>query len=342
MKIIDMRSDTVTTPTEKMRKAMYEAEVGDDVYHDDPTVNKLEELAAQIIGKEAALFVPSGTFGNQLAILTHTFRGDEIILPSSNHIFVHEAGAPAVISNVQLYILDDPYGMPSIERIEKAIREDDIHYPRTGLICMENAHSSGKVIPLDYLQQVHELAVKYHIPVHLDGARIFNAAIALNVNAKQISATAESVMFCLSKGLAAPVGSILAGTREFIEKARRGRKLMGGAMRQVGILAAAGIVALTEMIDRLAEDHENAKILAQLLSNIPHVKVFEDQLDINMVFFKFDLIPAKVFVSEMFRRGIKINPPFDGIYRFVTHKDVSKQDIYTVARIFEEIVKSYL
>lgn len=342
MKIIDMRSDTVTTPTEKMRKAMYEAEVGDDVYQDDPTVNKLEELAAQIIGKEAALFVPSGTFGNQLAILTHTLRGDEIILPSSNHIFVHEAGAPAVISNVQLYILDDPYGMPSIERIEKAIREDDIHYPRTGLICMENAHSSGKVISLDYLQRVHELAAKYHIPVHLDGARIFNAAIALNVDAKQISATAESVMFCLSKGLAAPVGSILAGTREFIEKARKGRKLMGGAMRQVGVLAAAGIVALTEMIDRLAEDHENAKTLAHLLSNIPHVKVFEDQLDINMVFFKFDLIPAKVFVSEMFKRGIKINPPFDGVYRFVTHKDVSKQDMYTVARIFEEIIKSYV
>lgn len=342
MKIIDIRSDTVTTPTEKMRKAMYEAEVGDDVYKDDPTVNKLEELAAQIIGKEAALFVPSGTFGNQLAILTHTLRGDEVIVPSSNHIFVHEVGAPAVISNVQLNILDDPYGMPPIEKIEKAIRDEDIHYPRTGLICMENAHSSGKVIPVDYLRNVHELAIRHHIPVHLDGARIFNAAITLNVDVKQISSTADSVMFCLSKGLAAPVGSILAGTREFVEKARKGRKLMGGAMRQVGILAAAGIVALTEMIDRLIEDHENAKTLAHLLSRIPNVKVFEDQLDINMVFFKFDLIPAKVFVSEMLKKGIKINPPSDGIYRFVTHKDISKQDVYTIANAFEEIIKSYI
>lgn len=342
MKIIDIRSDTVTTPTEKMRKAMYEAEVGDDVYRDDPTVNKLEELAAQTIGKEAALFVPSGTFGNQLAILTHTLRGDEVIVPSSNHIFVHEVGAPAVISNVQLHILDDPYGMPPIEKIEKAIRDEDIHYPRTGLICMENAHSSGKVIPVDYLRNVNELAIRHHIPVHLDGARIFNAAITLNVDVKQISSTADSVMFCLSKGLAAPVGSILAGTREFVEKARKGRKLMGGAMRQVGILAAAGIVALTEMIDRLIEDHENAKTLARLLSRIPNVKVFEDQLDINMVFFKFDLVPAKVFVSEMLKRGIKINPPSDGIYRFVTHKDISKQDVYTIANAFEEIIKSYI
>ncbi len=341
MKIIDIRSDTVTTPTEKMREAMYQAQVGDDVYHDDPTVNELEELAAQIIGKQAAIFVPSGTFGNQLAILTHTLRGDEVIIPSSNHIFVHEAGAPAVISNVQLHLLDDPYGMPPIEKIEKAIRDEDIHFPRTGLICMENAHSSGKVVPVDYLEKVHQLAIKHNIPVHLDGARIFNAAIALNVDVKQISATADSVMFCLSKGLAAPVGSILAGTKEFIEKARRGRKLMGGGMRQAGILAAAGIVALTQMIDRLKEDHENAKILAHLLSNIPHVKVFEDQLDINMVFFKFDLIPAQIFVNEMLKRGIKINPPFDGVYRFVTHKDISKQDLYTITNAFEQIVKSF-
>lgn len=342
MRFIDVRSDTVTTPTERMREAMFNAEVGDDVYQDDPTVNKLEEMAAEIIGKEAALFVPSGTFGNQLAIFTHTLRGDEVIIPSSNHIFVHEAGAPAVISNVQLHILEDPFGMPPIEKIKNAIREEDIHYPRTGLICMENAHSSGKVISVDYLRKVHNLASEHQIPVHLDGARIFNAAIALKVDVKEISATADSVMFCLSKGLAAPVGSILAGTRDFIERARRGRKLMGGGMRQVGILAAAGIVALTEMIDRLPEDHENARTLAHLLSRIPHVKVFEDQLDINMVFFKFDLISPEIFVTEMFKRGVKINPPSDGIYRFVTHKDISKQDVYTVASTFEEIVKSHI
>ncbi|MGJ8455750.1 low-specificity L-threonine aldolase [Pseudothermotoga sp. U03pept] len=340
MRIIDIRSDTVTTPTERMRKAMYEAEVGDDVYQDDPTVNKLEELAAQMVGKQAALFVPSGTFGNQLAIFTHTLRGDEVIVPSSNHIFVHEVGAPAVISNVQLHIIDDSYGMPSIEKIEKAIRDQDIHSPRTGLICMENAHSSGKVVPLEYLKKVKSLADQHRIPVHLDGARIFNAAIALKVDAKEISATADSVMFCLSKGLAAPVGSILAGTKEFIERARKGRKLMGGGMRQVGILAAAGIVALTEMIDRLLEDHENAKLLAKLLSEIPHVKIFEDQLDINMVFFTFDLIPPEIFVKQLLNKGIKINPPFDGVYRFVTHKDISREDVYTVARAFREVVDS--
>lgn len=340
MRIIDIRSDTVTTPTERMRKAMYEAEVGDDVYQDDPTVNKLEELAAQMVGKQAALFVPSGTFGNQLAIFTHTLRGDEVIVPSSNHIFVHEVGAPAVISNVQLHIIDDSYGMPPIEKIEKAIRDQDIHSPRTGLICMENAHSSGKVVPLEYLKKVKSLADQHKIPVHLDGARIFNASIALRVDVKEISATADSVMFCLSKGLAAPVGSILAGTKEFIERARKGRKLMGGGMRQVGILAAAGIVALTEMIDRLLEDHENAKLLAKLLSEIPHVKIFEDQLDINMVFFTFDLIPPEIFVKQMLNKGIKINPPFDGVYRFVTHKDISREDIYTVARAFREVVDS--
>ncbi len=340
--MIDLRSDTVTTPTPEMRKAMFEADVGDDVYGDDPTVNKLQELAAEIVGKEAALFVPSGTFGNQLAIFTHTQRGDEVIVPSSNHIFVHECGAPAVISNVQLYTIDDPYGMPPLEKIKSAIRDSsDIHKPRTGLICMENAHSSGKVIPVEYLQQVHIIAFENGIPVHLDGARIFNAAIALNIDVKKIANTAESVMFCLSKGLCAPVGSILAGSKEFIEKAKRGRKLMGGAMRQVGILAAAGIIALTKMVDRLHEDHENAKYLAKLLKNVPYVEVFEDQLDINMVFFRFELVPPQVFVREMLRNGIKINPPENFVYRFVTHKDVTREQLSYVSKVFEELVKKW-
>ncbi|HBT26780.1 MAG TPA: low-specificity L-threonine aldolase [Pseudothermotoga sp.] len=339
MEVIDLRSDTVTTPTEKMRRSMFEAEVGDDVYQDDPTVNKLQELAAEKIGKEAALFVPSGTFGNQLAIFTHTLRGDEVIVPSSNHIFVHEVGAPAVISNVQLRTIDDPYGMPSIDKIAKAIRNEDIHNPRTGLICMENAHSSGKVIPIDYLENVHKLARKCSIPVHLDGARIFNAAIALNVDAKQIASSADSVMFCLSKGLSAPVGSILAGTKDFVAKARKGRKLMGGGMRQAGVLAAAGIIALNEMIDRLAEDHENAKLLANLLDEIPQIHVLKDQLDINMVFFSFNTIEPEIFVGKMLENGVKINPPHEGIYRFVTHKDISKEDIYTVVKIIKRIVK---
>jgi len=339
--VIDIRSDTVTTPTEEMRKAMYTAEVGDDVYRDDPTVNRLEELAAEKLGKEAALFVPSGTFGNQLAVLTHTLRGDEIIVPSTNHVYVHEVGASAVIAGVQTRTLESPFGMPNIDVIRANIREDDIHCPKTSLICMENAHSSGKVLPLDYLSSVQKLALEYGIKVHLDGARIFNAAIALNVDAKKIARTADSVMFCLSKGLAAPIGSMLTGSIDFIERARKGRKLMGGGMRQAGILAAAGIVALETMIDRMVEDHENAQLLAEGLQSIPGIEVFMDRLDINMVFFKYDNLPEDVMVSEMMRRGIKINPPYKGEYRFVTHKDVSRKDIEYVVKSFEEIVRTY-
>lgn len=338
MSWIDIRSDTVTKPTNEMRKAMYEAEVGDDVYGDDPTVNRLENLAAEMVGKEAALFVPSGTFGNQLALLTHTKRGDEVIVPDSNHIFAHEVGASAVIASVQLRTLEAPEGMPSIEKLKASIRDKDIHYPDTGLICMENAHSSGRVIPLQYLKSVKELAREFSIPVHLDGARIFNAAVALGVKAKEIADTADSVMFCLSKGLAAPVGSILAGSSAFIEKARKGRKLMGGGMRQAGVLAAAGIVALEKMVDRLEEDHENARFLAEMLSEIPGLHIMEDQLDINMVFFKLEYPDPALVVSEMEKAGIKINPPEGDLYRLVTNKDVTKADIQKIAETFKRIV----
>jgi len=339
LKWIDIRSDTVTKPTPDMRKAMYEAEVGDDVYGDDPTVNKLEELAASILGKEDALFVPSGTFGNQLAIMTHTNMGDEIILADSNHIFVHEVGASSVIASVQLRTLECDDGKPEISKIENSIREKDIHFPRTGLICMENAHSSGRVVKLDYLKKVKRLANKYNIPVHLDGARIFNAAIALDVDPKEIAKTADSVMFCLSKGLAAPIGSILAGDKGFIEKARKGRKLMGGGMRQAGIIAAAGIVALETMIERLAEDHLNARIMAGKISEIPSVNVLDDQLDINMIFFTLDNDDKVNLVESMKEKGIKINPPENGVYRFVTNKDITEEDIMEVSDAMKEILE---
>ncbi|MEA2066323.1 MAG: low-specificity L-threonine aldolase [Thermotogota bacterium] len=339
MKWIDIRSDTVTTPTPKMRKAMYKAEVGDDVYGDDPTVNKLEKLAAGILGKEDALFVPSGTFGNQLAIMTHTNMGDEIILADSNHIFIHEVGASSVIASVQLRTLECEDGQPEISKIENSIREKDIHFPKTGLICMENAHSSGRVIKLDYLEKVRKLANKYNIPVHLDGARIFNASIAQNVEPKEIAKTADSVMFCLSKGLAAPIGSILAGDREFIEKAKKGRKLMGGGMRQAGIIAAAGIVSLEHMIDRLSEDHVNAKILAEKISDIKGVNVLQDQLDINMIFFTFNNNEKLNLVELMMEKGIKINPPENGVYRFVTNKDITEEDIMEVSAAMKEILE---
>jgi len=340
VKWIDIRSDTVTVPGEEMRRVMADAEVGDDVYGDDPTVNRLEEIASGILGKEAALFVPSGTFGNQLSILTHTLRGDEVIIPASNHIIVHEAGASAVIAGVQMRTLDCDDGMPSVERIRKAIRSEDLHYPRTGLICLENAHSSGRLLPMEYLKEVYELARKRSVPLHLDGARIFNAAIAAEVSPAEIAAQSDSVMFCLSKGLGAPIGSMLVGTKEFIKKARKGRKIMGGAMRQAGIIAAAGIFALERMIDRLSVDHRNARFLAEGLSTIPGIEVFSERLDINMVFFKLtNKVRSRLIVETLLEKGIKINPPEGGEWRFVTNLNVSRDDLERVIIEFERALK---
>lgn len=341
MRYIDLRSDTVTVPTDEMRKAMFEAEVGDDVYGDDPTVNRLEELAAEIAGKEAALFVPSGTFGNQLAIFTHTQRGDEVIVGDDCHILLHEVGASAVIAGVQLRALPTDKGALRAEDVKKAIRDlDDIHYPRTGLICMENAHGNGMVVPVEKMKKVYEVANQHKIPVHLDGARLFNAAAALNVDAKEITRYADSVMFCLSKGLCAPVGSMLAGSREFIEKARKGRKLMGGGLRQAGFLAAAGIIALTKMRDRLAEDHENARYLAKRLLEIPGIKLNLDEVQIDMVFFDMTEtgITGAELAEEFLKRGIKINSEEDGLMRFVTNYWVCKKDIDYVVEQMKEII----
>lgn len=320
MKYYDFRSDTVTQPTDRMREMMSKALVGDDVYEDDPTVKTLEEMSASLLGKEAALFVPSGTFGNQLAILTHTKRGDEVILGHDCHIMMHEVGAAAVISGVQLRQVQTNNGSMSATQIESMIRETDIHYPDTGLICVENAHSCGSVINIKQMRKIYDLAQKHQIPVHLDGARLFNAAKALDVEPKALADCADSIMFCLSKGLCAPVGSMLVGSKAFIEKARKMRKLMGGGLRQVGFLAAAGIVALEDMIDHLSEDHENAKYLAERLSEIEKIEVLDNRLDINMVFVKFHkTIDAEDFISNLNDKGLKINGPENGEYRFVTN-----------------------
>lgn len=342
MKYIDLRSDTVTMPTQEMREAMYRAEVGDDVYRDDPTVNELEDYAAKIVNKEAALFVPSGTFGNQLSLFTHCNRGDEVILGDDCHIVVHEVGAASVIAGVQLRTLKSSKGMLNPDEIESKIRGIDIHYPRTGLICLENAHSNGRVIPLDNMEKIFKISREYNIPVHLDGARLFNAASYLNVDPCEITKYCDSVMFCLSKGLCAPVGSILAGSKDFIEKARKKRKLMGGGLRQAGILAAAGIVALKNMRERLREDHENALYLGRELSKIPNIKVFLDDIHINMVFFDMSLTgySTSKLVEEFYKRGIKINGDESGIMRFVTNYWVTKEDIdYVVGTMKELILK---
>jgi len=343
MDFIDFRSDTVTLPTEEMLDAMRQAKVGDDVYEDDPTVKKLEEIAADAVGKEASLFVPSGTFGNQLAILTHTKRGDEVIIPKDNHIVIHEVGAAAVISGVQLRMIESNFGQINLDELEYTIRESDIHYPDTGLICTENAHSSGKVVPLKNLEHVKKTAAKKGIPVHMDGARIFNAAVASKIDAKDIASTADSVMFCLSKGLCSPVGSVLAGSKDFILKARKNRKLMGGGLRQAGYLAACGIISIEKMVDRLIEDHDNAKYLAEKLDLIKGIKVFKDRLDINMVFFDIDInfnnfnnFKENEFINYLLSKKIKINPKEFGEYRFVTHYWINKKDIDYTVKVIED------
>ncbi len=331
MRYIDLRSDTVTQPTKDMREAMANAPVGDDVYGDDPTVNELERLAADRFNKEAALFVASGTMGNQLCVMAQTRRGDEVILSDDAHIFVHEVGAAAVLSAVTLRQMHFENGIFDAAKIERAIRTEDIHEPPTSLICMENALSNGRVVPLSVMAEVYAVAKKHNLRVHLDGARLFNAAVALGVDAKDITQYTDTVSCCLSKGLCAPVGSIIAGDRAFIERARKYRKMLGGGMRQAGILAAAGILALTDMTKRLHIDHENAKYMARELQKLPGVTVDLDAVDINMVFFdvKRERGVLEAVQVNMLKDGVKINGEWEGNFRFVTSNDVSRADIDT-------------
>ncbi len=341
MNYIDLRSDTVTWPTDKMREAMAHAKVGDDVFRDDPTIIELEQYAANITGKEAALFVPSGVFGNQLAVFTHSQRGSEVILDEQCHIVQHETGTAAILAGVQLRTIPINGSMLTAAEIEKRIRvADDIHEPKTSLICVENAHSNGKVFPLQEMENIYRCASRWKLPVHLDGARLFNAATALGVEAKEIAKYADSVMFCLSKGLCAPVGSILAGSKTFIEKARKNRKMMGGGLRQAGILAAAGLIALKEMTKRLHIDHQHAEILAEQLAKIDKIEIAEDCRDINFVFFKNKAhvnLDTEAFVDFMRQKNILINPcNRDGYFRFVTHYWIEKEHIQHIVAAIKE------
>lgn len=338
MKYIDLRSDTVTWPTEEMRAAMARAEVGDDVYGDDPTVNELEALGAALTGKQAALFVPSGTFGNQLALFTHCPRGTEVILGDDSHIVAHEAGAASVIAGVQLRTLVSSEGELDPEAVESRIRQGgDIHYPDTSLICLENAHGCGRALPISYMDAIRAVADRHGLPVHLDGARLFNAAAALGIDARELAARADSVMFCLSKGLCAPIGSLLAGTKKFVEAARRKRKLMGGGLRQAGVLAAAGLIALGPQRERLAEDHSNAAALAASLAELPGVRVLGSGIRINMVFLSLGgHRDAAAFAKAMENRGILVNPPEDGALRLVTHYWIKKEQLSGIVRAVSE------
>jgi threonine aldolase len=326
MKKIDLRSDTVTLPTPAMRKAMATAQVGDDVYGEDPTVNRLEALAAEKLGKEAALLVSSGTQGNLLALMSHCERGDEYIVGQVAHTYRYEAGGAAVLGSIQPQPLDfEADGTLDLVKVKEVIKPDDYHFAKTRLLCLENTQA-GKVLPLDYLAEADAFAQNHNLATHLDGARIFNAAVKLEVDVQEIARHFDSVSVCLSKGLSAPVGSVLCGPAEFIKTARRWRKMVGGGMRQAGVLAAAGIIALTEMVERLDEDHANARRLAEGLADIPGLTVDLDGVQTNMVFFTLaDPLVGK-FGPFMARKNIVID---DGPYpvRAVTHYGLEAADI---------------
>jgi threonine aldolase len=331
---IDLRSDTVTQPTPQMREAMAQAPVGDDVYGEDPTVNRLEQVAAEKLNHPAALFVASGTMANLVALLTHCGRGDEVIVGDKAHTFVNEVGGMAALGGIQPRTLaNQPDGTLLLDDIRGAIRGDNVHWPRTRLITLENTHNSCYGTPLApaYLQSVYELAKSHGVMVHTDGARIFNAAIALGVPAAEMASTTDTISFCLSKGLSAPVGSLLCGPRDFIAEARRQRKMVGGGMRQAGILAAAGLVALETMIDRLADDHANARYLAESIADIPGIDLDPTRVRTNIVFFDLErAAPNAAQIAErLARAGVLIGPAGERRMRAVTHYGIERADIET-------------
>jgi threonine aldolase len=343
MKVIDLRSDTVTHPTPEMRKAMFEAEVGDDVYGEDPTVNRLETMAAEMMGKQAALFTTSGTQSNLIAVLTHTTHGDEIIMGDEAHMLWYEVGGAAALGGVTVRTVpNDSRGRLDCDDIERTIRSKDIHYPQTTLLCLENTHNrcGGTILTADYTDEVCNLAHRHGLSVHLDGARIFNAAIALGVPAVRLAQDADSVALCLSKGLSAPVGSLLCGGKDFVQRARKFRKMLGGGMRQAGVIAAPGIVALETMVDRLAEDHVNARRLAEGLTDIEGITLAQDDIPTNIVMFRLSPELSGVeFIESLERAGVKIGLRDGRPFRAVTHRMVSSSDVDEALRRIEAVCR---
>ena len=340
-RIVDMRSDTVTTPTETMRRAMYEAELGDDVYGEDPTVNKLEALAAERLGKEASLLLLSGTMGNLVGMLAQARPGDEVICGQFSHIFLNEAGGAAALGGLQLHPIPTTRGVIDPKDVETAIRDPkNLHHPRSKLVCLENTANKdgGAAVSVAAMDAVAEVAHASGLAVHVDGARIFNAAVALDVPVERLVQNVESVTFCLSKGLGCPIGSILAGSTDYIAEARRWRKMIGGSLRQAGIIAAAGIVALNEMVDRLGEDHANARRLAEGLAALPGLNVDLLGVDTNIVMLDVDTgrVDPKAFVMNMRERGVKIGSPYGGRIRLVTHYQIGPDDVDFALRAAEE------
>jgi len=341
--MIDLRSDTVTKPTHAMRQAGFDAEVGDDVFEEDPTVRQLEDRAAEMFGKEAALYVTSGTQGNQAAVLTHCNPGEEIIMEANAHLFLYEGATMSALAGVQPRTIQGERGAMSPEDVEAAIRKDDIHFPKTSLICLENTHNKagGAILPWDNMKAIHEIGQRYNIPIHLDGARIFNASVATGISVKEYASLTDTVQFCLSKGLGAPVGSILVGPKPFIERARKWRKRLGGGMRQAGVIAAPGLVALNEMVDRLAEDHEHAKQLAESVNSISGLEV-EGKVETNIVLInvKETGMDADTFLAKLKEQGVLAVPFGPYTIRMVTNKEVSAEDLPEVKKQLEKCVQT--
>ena len=345
MKRIDLRSDTVTLPTEKMRRAMAEAELGDDVYGEDPSVNRLQEIAAERLGKEAGLFIPSGTMGNLIAVLTHCGRGDEVIMGTYGHTFLHEAGGISALGGVSPSMIPNKAdGSLDLDDIRHAVRADDIHEPRSRLLILENTQNAcgGMSLSRDYMLAAAEVARENNLTVHLDGARVFNAAVDQGVPVIDLVDMVDSVTFCLSKGLCAPVGSVLCGSKPFITEALRIRKQLGGGMRQAGVLAAAGIVALEEMVDRLAEDHAHARELAEGLAELDGVRLDKGSPNTNMVYIELD--PALGISAETCHRALAEEGVLVGItgprhFRLVCHYWIKSEDIPVILSAFRKALK---
>jgi threonine aldolase len=329
-RIVELRSDTFTLPTDSMRRAMANAELGDDVWDEDPTIHRLQERAAEMVGKEAALFVPSGTMGNLCALLAHAKPGEEVIVEIDSHIFQNEVAAGAVVGGLQLRPLESSDGRLDPHAVRAAIRPPDIHQPRTGLLCLENTHNlkGGTCLSPKQTATLSDLAHQSGFPVHLDGARVFNSAVAQGVDVRELTRPVDSVMFCLSKGLSAPVGSMLAGSAGFVAQARRMRKMLGGGMRQAGVLAAAGLVALNEMVDRLAEDHANARRLAEGLQTVSGIDIDLDRVETNLIFGNCEPpLTAVDFVRRCREVGVLLDQTSAYRWRMVTHRGVTADDV---------------
>jgi threonine aldolase len=344
MEYVDLRSDTVTKPTPEMREAMAEAEVGDDVFGDDPTLNRLEALAAEMLGKDAAVFVPSGTMGNLIALLVHCQRGDEVILGRKSHIFWNEAGGMSALGGIQPHPLENQRdGTLALRDILAAVRAEDVHQPITRLICLENTQNAcgGVPLSLEYTRQVAELAREHNLSLHIDGARIFNAATALNVDVKELVAPADSVMFCLSKGLVAPIGSVLVGTKKFIARARHLRKMLGGGMRQVGVIAAAGIISLERMTKRLGDDHLRAQKLTEGLRGVKGIVLDPNTPQTNMIYFNLaEHVPfdEKVVCEKMSEAGVLVDWAGPRRFRLVTHYWVDDAGAAKAVEAFRQVL----